>query len=406
MATTTTSRSRGSGTRSNGSRRTTRASRPRRTPAVQRITDFDTNDVAHQKLVQYLNEAHGTELAQIRTLQAHIAMTPRGSYRTGLERHLTQTRDHAERVQRRLTELGIGRNPVQVGYGVVQSVVGQALALGKGPFDALRGGSGEEKLLKNAKDECATEALEIATYQALEQLARRVGDDETAQLAAAIRRDEERMLELLRRELGKLTDRVVRSEIEGSSTFDVSTTGAADQAREAQQAAQRTARRARRTGRTTARRAAGSARSAASSTNRSARRTARQARRVPGVARVEGEVKGAVASASDLPIPGYDKLSADEVVKKLPELSQVDLLKVDAYERKNQNRTTVLQRISGLRGDEPWPGYDEQSVSDIRSALSGAPDGRVSKVREYERRHKERQGVLDATEKELAGSSS
>ena len=50
-------------------------------------------------------------------------------------------------------------------------------------------------MLKNAKDAAATEALEIATYTALERLAGRVGDDETAKLAASIRRDEEKMLE-------------------------------------------------------------------------------------------------------------------------------------------------------------------------------------------------------------------
>ena len=65
--------------------------------------------------------------------------------------------------------------------GVVETVVGQVLALGKTPFDLLRGSGGEEKVLKNAKDACATEALEIATYTALERLARSVGDDETAQ---------------------------------------------------------------------------------------------------------------------------------------------------------------------------------------------------------------------------------
>jgi len=41
-----------------------------------------------QKIVQYLNEAHGSELALVRQLQAQIAMTPKGQYRDGLETHL------------------------------------------------------------------------------------------------------------------------------------------------------------------------------------------------------------------------------------------------------------------------------------------------------------------------------
>lgn len=76
---------------------------------------------------------------------------------------------------------------------------------------------------------------------------------------------------------------------------------------------------------------------------------ARQARRVPGVATAEGGARGAVASASDLPIARYDSLNADEVVKRLPRLSKVNLAKVEAYERKHQSRKTVLDRISSLR---------------------------------------------------------
>jgi hypothetical protein len=45
-----------------------------------------------QKVVQYLNEAHASELALVRQLQVQIAMAPRGSYRDGLEAHLQETR--------------------------------------------------------------------------------------------------------------------------------------------------------------------------------------------------------------------------------------------------------------------------------------------------------------------------
>ena len=55
-----------------------------------------------QKVMQYLDEAHATELALVRVLQSQVAMTPRGSYRDGLESHLDETRGHADRIQRRL----------------------------------------------------------------------------------------------------------------------------------------------------------------------------------------------------------------------------------------------------------------------------------------------------------------
>lgn len=164
-----------------------------------------------QKIVQYLNEAHATETALIRVLQSQIAMTPGGDYRTALETHLGETRGHASRIERRLRALGDGGGAVQAGIGLAQSLLGQALALGKTPIDLLRGRGHDEKVLKNAKDACATEALEIATYIALEELARGLGDEETATLAADIRADEERMLEAIRRELPKLADAVVRA---------------------------------------------------------------------------------------------------------------------------------------------------------------------------------------------------
>ena len=168
-----------------------------------------------QKLVQYLSEAHAAEQALLTTLQSQIAMTPAGSYRDGLESHVRETRDHARRVQRRLDELRQGSNPLQAGLGLVQTVVGHALALGKTPLDLVRGTGGEEKVLKNAKDACATEALEIATYTAIERLASSVGDKATAALAESIRADEQRMLERILREIPKLTEAVVRSEIRG-----------------------------------------------------------------------------------------------------------------------------------------------------------------------------------------------
>jgi len=336
---------------------------------------------SEQKIVQYLNEAHATEVGLVRVLQSQIAMAPRGTYRTGLEKHLRETQQHAERVQARLREIGATGNPLQAGIGFVEGALSQTLALWKMPLDLVRGGSGEEKVLKNAKDACATEALEIATYTALEHLARSIGDDVTAELAASIRADEERMLDRVMGELPKLARAVVRSEVDGKPSYDLAETGAADAVRETATAVTKAAR----------------------SATGDARRTARQARKVPGVARAEGQVKGAVASADDLAIPGYDELTAEDITGKLAAISQIELAKVAAYERKHDNRSTVLTRISALQGDEPWPGYDELTVDEIRTAVSG-DDERASDVRRYERAHKNRAGVISAVERDLANA--
>ena len=337
---------------------------------------------SEQKVVQYLNEAHAAEVALVRVLQSQIAMTPRGSYRSALETHLGETRRHAARVRTRLGELDQGGNPLQFLGGIAQTVTGQALALAKAPIDLVRGSGGEEKVLKNAKDACATEALEIATYIAIERLARSVGDARTAALAASIRADEEKMLERIMRELPKLTAAVVGADVENDPSYDVTKTGAADAARATGKAAATTARK----------------------TSAKAKRGTRHARKAPGVAQAEGQVKGAVASESDLPITRYDQLTAEEIVAKLAALSQIDLAKVDSYERRHENRTTVFDRVSSLRGDEPWPGYDELTAAEVQAALAAADDDRAKAVRTYERAHKARAGVLRATERELASA--
>jgi ferritin-like metal-binding protein YciE len=187
-------------------------------------------NAAQQKVVQYLDEARATEQALARVLQSQIVMTPRGSYRSALESHLEETRDHAARVDARLDTLGRSANPLMAIVGLAETVLGQALALGKAPFDLLRGSGGEEKVLKNAKDVCASESLEIATYTAIERLARSVGDEETAKLAASIRADEEKMLERVLREIPELTEAVTRADVKDEPAYDV---GADDSVRAA-----------------------------------------------------------------------------------------------------------------------------------------------------------------------------
>src|SRR5215210_1397727 len=125
-------------------------------------------------------------------------MTPRGAYRSELERHLDETREQAKRIEKRLGELGEGGNPLQVGLGLLETVVAQGLAFAKTPIDLVRGTGGEEKVLKNAKDAASTEMLEIVTYDALERLARVTGDEQTARLAAQNRAEEERFLARIR----------------------------------------------------------------------------------------------------------------------------------------------------------------------------------------------------------------
>ena len=323
---------------------------------------IDRNDPAQQKagralLLQHLEEAHATEQALVTNLRAHIAMTPRGTYRTSLERHLTETQDHEKAVARRIREIGRDQGLLHAAYGLVATAAGQALVLAKGPLDLLRGGPrGEEKLLKNARDEVVTEALEIAVYDAIEALAKSLGDDPTARLAARHRADEERMLAELREHIPRLGQAVALSRAGGRPSYDWSSTGVADVAR-------------------------------------SAKRRANTTRR-PRIKKTQP------------PVADYDKLTASDAVGKLPELSQAQLADVVAYERANRKRATVIERAQSLQEKEPFSGYDDLTAREVAQRLTDADEATARRVREYEGRHKRRVEVLETAQRQLSETSS
>ena len=120
-----------------------------------------------------------------------------------------------------------------------------------------------------------------------------------------------------------------------------------------------------------------------------------KARRILGVAAVEGAVDGAGATEQDLPIKDYDKQTASDIAARLKGFSQRELRMIDAYERRRENRATITDKIARLSGEEPWTGYDEQSVETITTALRHADEDAARTVRAYERERKARSGVLD-----------
>ena len=124
-----------------------------------------------------------------------------------------------------------------------------------------------------------------------------------------------------------------------------------------------------------------------------------KARKIPGVAAAEGAVTGAIATEQDLPIADYDKQTAEDIAAKLKGFSQRELRMIGAYELKHQNRATITDKIAKLTGDEPWSGYDEQSVDAITTALADTDSATARKVLAYERDHKDRAGVLHSADR-------
>jgi ferritin-like metal-binding protein YciE len=180
------------------------------------MSDLNARDA---KLVQWLNEAHAKEAELEADLTAHIALTQRPSYKKRLQQHLKETRDHKRRVASRIKKLGgtpaVGPVPGAPVPTAVGEVAGKAVAAVKGQVGAARAAvtNQAETHLRNAQEELREEHVEIALYTRVETFAEAVGDRETAQLARAIRRDEERMAKFLEAELKRLVKAVVKEEV-------------------------------------------------------------------------------------------------------------------------------------------------------------------------------------------------
>jgi ferritin-like metal-binding protein YciE len=168
----------------------------------------DPND-RDAKLIQYLSEAYGKERELEVALQADIAMTTKPPYKKRLQQHLRETKAHAKALERRIKKLGGGGQ-------TVQSLVGKATAVAKGPLHLIRGSGEQEKLLKNAKTQFTAEQEEISTYLAIEVFASKVGDAETAKLARDIRKEEERMAKFLEGQIRQLAGATAIEEVPAS----------------------------------------------------------------------------------------------------------------------------------------------------------------------------------------------
>lgn len=155
------------------------------------------------KLVQYMNEAYGNEKELEAALQGDIAMTTKPVYAKRLKQHLKETKAHSKLLERRIKKLGGGKS-------TLAGVVATATAVAKAPLHMVRGSGEQEKMLKNAKTQYSAEHEEISTYLALETFATKVGDKETAKLARAIRKDEERMAKFLEGQIKQLSGAVAQ----------------------------------------------------------------------------------------------------------------------------------------------------------------------------------------------------
>lgn len=95
------------------------------------------------------------------------------------------------------------------------------------------------------------------------------------------------------------------------------------------------------------------------------------------------------------PIDGYDRLKLKDVVASLSERSQVELARIGKYEKANEDRKEVFDKLRWLQQDEPLRGYDALSPEGVLSALGKAGPEDLKRVRSYERKFGARREILE-----------
>jgi ferritin-like metal-binding protein YciE len=134
------------------------------------------------QLTKHIDEALAMEQDVLRMLDSMIETTEDDEIKQELREHKLETERQQDRLRQRLEARGAQPSLVREAGGVMG-------ALMKSVVDVAR----TEKAGRNARDGYATEHMEIASYQLLERIAERAGDEETAAVARQNRAEEEAM---------------------------------------------------------------------------------------------------------------------------------------------------------------------------------------------------------------------
>jgi ferritin-like metal-binding protein YciE len=135
-----------------------------------------------EQLTKHIDEAIAMEENVRRMLDGMIGTMDDPQVVDLLEQHKAETEQQSQRLRRRLEAHGASPSMVREVGGIIG-------AIAKMPLDLMRG----EKAGRLARDAYATEHMEIASYQLLERVAHRAGDEETAEVARQNRAEEEAM---------------------------------------------------------------------------------------------------------------------------------------------------------------------------------------------------------------------
>lgn len=148
-----------------------------------------------KQLAKHIREAVAMEQSVLRMLNSTAKTTPDEELSRAAEEHARTTRQHVDRLQQRLKAHGSSPSPAKQVGGAVASRAKTAVDLAR-----------RDKAGRNARDAFASEHLEVASYELLERIARRAGDEETAQVARQNRREDEAMAQRIAQEWDRVVD--------------------------------------------------------------------------------------------------------------------------------------------------------------------------------------------------------
>jgi ferritin-like metal-binding protein YciE len=156
----------------------------------------------HDLIIGWLNDAHAMELGIVQVLERHAASAADyPQVQAGIQKHLEQTRQHAELVKGCVERLGGDTSAMKSGMASVM-----------GAIQGMTTMVAEDDVLKNALHDYGTEHFEIACYTSLRAAAEANADRQTAQVAEQILRDEQMMADQLLQLIPTLTNDMLAKE--------------------------------------------------------------------------------------------------------------------------------------------------------------------------------------------------
>ncbi|MFJ2722791.1 hypothetical protein [Streptomyces sp. NPDC087437] len=344
-------------------------------------------------LIPVLKDARDAHAAVVDRFRMNAAITPPGTDRQRLESQASEAQYHLGRIEARMREMRPPRGLLSAAEQLMWVVTHGAVRASVLPLEAGvsavteivrgRGLADERRLLRAAEDEYTAAARALATCQVGKDIAERLDDQETAELLTVLRRQDEVLLETSEDSLARWAGAVAAA-AEGPRPL----WGEAAEGGSLLQAIMRKVRATRARLRTVLQRVTG----------RVSGPAGEAWREMPAPTRVAEKVQGAMTREEALPVPGFRRLGVTEIQQRLRGLSQTELTMIEGYERAHAGRRGVLNAIGHLRQAEPWAGYDAMDPERIKVHLPEVSDDVARQVLEYERRHRQRDTLINAAE--------